>query len=334
MQVAIIGGGSWGTTVASLVAAHTDTFLWAREAEVVAAVNERHENTVFLPGVALPPTLRATDALDEALDGAEVVVMGVPAQHFRSVFTQMAPLLSTEVPVLSLVKGIEKGSLQRMTEIVRAVHDHDPRRLGVLTGPNLAREVAAGQPSATVVAFGDDEWARRLQQLFLSPSFRVYTNPDVVGCEIAGAVKNVIAIAAGIVHGLGFGENTKAALLTRGLAELARLGTALGGQPITFLGLAGNGDLVATCSSPQSRNRTVGTELGRGRPIEEIVAEMQMVAEGVETTSSVLALAERVDVEMPIASEVAAVIHEHRSPIEAVGALMGREPKSELDDLA
>jgi glycerol-3-phosphate dehydrogenase (NAD(P)+) len=333
LRVAVVGAGSWGTTVASLVAGHADTRLWAREVEVVEAVNQRHENTLFLPDIALSPALRATGALEEALDHADVVVMGVPAQHFRGVFTQAADLLPSDTPVVSLVKGIERDTLQRMTEIVRDLNDHDPRRVGVLTGPNLAREVAVGQPSATVVALVDDEWSRRLQHLFMSPTFRVYTNQDVVGCELAGAVKNVIAIAAGIVHGLGFGENTKAALLTRGLAELARLGTALGGQPLTFLGLAGNGDLVATCSSPQSRNRTVGTELGRGRAIEDIVADMHMVAEGVETTSSVLALAERVNVEMPIARQVAAVIHEHLPPLDALAALMEREPKPELDDL-
>lgn len=333
MRVSVVGAGSWGTTVASLLAERTETVIWAREPEVAAAINERHENPWFLQGAELTAALRATDDLTDALNGAEMVLMAVPSQFFRSVAERAAGALSPATPVVSLVKGIEAHTLARMTEIVREVVGTHPEALGVLTGPNLAREVIARQPSATVVAIPDPDLARRLQHLLSSPTFRVYTNPDVVGCEISGSVKNVIAIGAGIAHGLGFGENTMAALITRGLAELARLGVALGGEPLTFLGLAGNGDLVATCSSAKSRNRHVGTELGRGRPLAEIEAEMNMVAEGVRTAPSVLALAERVGVEMPIAEQVAAVLYEGRAPLDALAELMGREPKAELHEL-
>jgi glycerol-3-phosphate dehydrogenase (NAD(P)+) len=337
MRLAVVGAGSWGTVLASLAASPDESgaasaMLWAREPEVAAAVNERHVNPIFLPGHQLDATLRATTSLGDALDGVDAVIMAVPSQFFRSVFRDVARLLPPAVPVISVVKGIERGSLLRMTEIMGEESDHDPSLLGVLCGPNIAREVAAGQPAATVVALSDDLWSRRLQRRLNSPTFRVYTNPDVVGCEISGAVKNVIAIAAGIADGLGYGVNTKAALLTRGLAELARLGTALGGQPLTFLGLAGNGDLVATCSSDKSRNHRVGVELGHGRRAEEIVGEMQMVAEGVEATPGVLALAQRTGVEMPIARQVGAVLAGERTAAEAVELLMGREPRPELDD--
>lgn len=337
LRVAVVGAGSWGTTLAGLLASGSRegpgvrTMLWAREQEVVDSLNESHVNPLFLPEHPLPPSLVATRSFTEALDGADAVVMAVPSQFFRAVFREVAPLLPAAAPVLSVVKGIERGSLQRMTEIMAAESDHDGSLIGVLTGPNVAREVAAGQPAATVVALADERWARRLQQRFMTPTFRVYTNPDVVGCEVAGAVKNVIAIAAGIADGLGFEANTKAALLTRGLAELARLGVALGGQPLTFLGLAGNGDLVATCTSEKSRNHRVGFQLGRGRSVDEIVHAMHMVAEGVETTPGILALAELAGVEMPIAREVEAVINGTRSPLEAVEILMGRPPRPELD---
>jgi glycerol-3-phosphate dehydrogenase (NAD(P)+) len=336
LRIAVIGAGSWGTTLAALAAhgAGEDagaTVLWAREPEVVDTVNRSHTNPRFLPDYRLPPTLRATASLADALAGADAVIMAVPSQHFRSVFREVAPLLPPAGPVLSVVKGIERGSLLRMTEVIDEESGHDPALVGVLSGPNVAREVAAGQPAATVIALRDPLWAPLLQARFMSPSFRVYTNPDVVGCEIAGAVKNVIAIAAGIADGLGFGANTKAALLTRGLAEMARLGTAIGGQPLTFLGLAGNGDLVATCCSDNSRNHRVGVELGRGHPIEEIVRDMHMIAEGVDTTPGVLALAAEAGVEMPIAAEVHAVLQRRRTPREAVDVLMGREARPELD---
>ena len=333
-RVCVVGGGSWGTTFAALACEQAETWLWAREAEVVEAVNERHENPLFLAGVGLPPALRATDSLADAVTGAELVVMAVPAQFIDGVAEVLAAQVPPDRPLLSLAKGIEIGSLRRPTEVLTdALPRHDRRRVGVLSGPNLAREIAVGQPSATVVAMADQPSAERIQALLTSDRFRVYTSGDVVGCEIGGAVKNVIAIAAGMVDGLGHGWNTRAALITRGLAELTRLGVALGGDPLTFLGLAGNGDLIATCCSSQSRNRTVGVALGEGKNIDEVVASMQMVAEGVRSAPAVLALAERHGIEMPITAEVVAAIEGRRTPAEVARALMRRTPTSELHDL-
>lgn len=333
MRVTVVGAGSWGTTIAALAARHAAVTLWARRPELAAAISERHENADYLPGVALPEGLRCTADLEAAVQGAEVVVMGVPSHGFRGVLTQAAPSIRPGVPVLSLTKGIERDSLQRMTEVVIEVLDAPPHRVGVLTGPNLAQEVIAGQPTATVVAVEDPWEAERLQRLFMSPTLRVYTNPDVVGCESAGAVKNVMAIAAGMASGLGYGDNSMAATVTRALAELTRLGVAMGGNPSTFAGLAGMGDLVATCISAKSRNRTVGHALGTGRSLDEIVADMNMVAEGVKTTGAVLALADRHGVDMPIATMVGAVLYEGRSPADVVEALMTRQARSEVEPL-
>jgi Glycerol-3-phosphate dehydrogenase len=330
-RIAVIGAGSWGTTVGAIAAVNADAVLWARDPEVAAQIDKEHHNLHYLADIALPESLHATSDLIEACRGADVVVMGVPSHGFRSVLETAAPVIGADVPVLSLSKGVEQGSLLRMTEVVADVLvGHRPDRIGVLTGPNLAREVALGQPTASVVAIEDAAVATQLQGLFMTSTFRVYTNPDVVGCEIAGALKNVIALAAGIAHGLGYGDNTKAALITRGLAELARLGSALGGDPMTFSGLAGMGDLVATCTSEKSRNRTVGVALGQGRKLEAIVTEMKMVAEGVKTTEAVLELAARHGIEMPIAEQVGAVLYEGRTPAEIVPALMLREAKPEL----
>ena len=317
--------------MAALVAAHASTVLWVRGPELAATIASTHENPQYLPGVALPPELRATASLEEACSGADVVVVGVPSHGFRAVLTDAVPFIGSAASIISLSKGVEQGTNLRMTEVVADVLDgHDAGRIGVLSGPNLAREVAAGQPTATVVAVRDDAVAGQLQQLFMSSTFRVYTNPDVIGCEIAGALKNVIAIGAGMADGLDYGDNTKAALMTRGLAELARLGVALGGEPLTFAGLAGMGDLIATCSSPQSRNRHVGVELGRGRTLDEIVAEMNMVAEGVKTTGAVLDLAAREKVEMPLAEFVGRVLYQGARPADLVPELMGRRAKPEL----
>ena len=330
-RVAVIGAGSWGTAVGAIAAVNADATLWARDPAVAARIDGEHANADYLPGIALPDALHATSDLLEAVTGADVIVMGVPSHGFRDVLATAAPAIGTDVPILSLSKGVEQGTVLRMTEVIADVlPEHDPDRIGVLTGPNLALEVALGQPAATVVAIGDPTTAEELQHVFMTATFRVYTNPDVVGCEIAGALKNVIALAAGIAHGLGYGDNTKAALITRGLAELARLGIALGGDPLTFSGLAGMGDLVATCTSEKSRNRTVGVALGQGRKLDDIVAEMKMVAEGVKSTQAVLELAARHDVEMPIAEQVGAVLYEGRTPAEIVPALMLREAKPEL----
>jgi glycerol-3-phosphate dehydrogenase (NAD(P)+) len=334
-SVAVIGAGSWGTTVAAIMSEHATTTLWGRNPALVDEIAQRHENSHYLAGIALPETLRATTELDAACTAADVVVMAVPSHGYRAVLEVAAPLIAADVPVVSLAKGIERGTLLRMTEVTLDVlTGHDPRRVAVLTGPNLAREVAEGQPAASVIACRDEETARELQQLCMSRSFRVYTNPDVVGCEVAGAMKNVIAIAAGTAAGLGYGDNTQAALITRGLAEVARLGVALGGEPLTFAGLAGLGDLVATCTSPKSRNRSVGFELGRGRSLDEIVEESTMVAEGVRSTAALLELAARAGIEMPIASMVGAVLYDGRRPAELVPELMLREAKAELHGLS
>ncbi len=330
MPVAIIGAGSWGTTVAAIAATHGPTVLWARRPELAQAIDAGHENPDYLAGQPLPETLHATSDLGEALDGADAVVMGVPSHGYRAVLTEAAALIGRDVPILSLSKGIEQETLMRMTEVTHDVlPDHPAGLIGVLSGPNLAKEVIAGQPAATVIAMTDDDAAQRLQQVFMTPTFRVYTNRDVIGCEAAGALKNVMAIAAGMAHGLGFGDNTLATLITRALAELTRLGEAMGGEPLTFAGLAGMGDLIATCMSSQSRNHRVGYGLGQGRKLDDIVNEMNMVAEGVKSTRGVLALAARHGVEMPIAEQVGKVLYEGKHPKIAVGELMTREAKSE-----
>jgi glycerol-3-phosphate dehydrogenase (NAD(P)+) len=327
-RTAVIGAGSWGTAVAGLAAHNSPTVLWARRPDLAEAISSTHVNRDYLPDYQLPKSLRATSSLEEALDGAEVVVMGVPSHGFRQILGEVKSFLADRVPIVSLTKGVEQQTLKRMTEVIEDVLPDHPR--GVLTGPNLAKEVMAGWPAASVVAFEDEGIATELQRLFGTDAFRVYTNPDVVGCEVGGALKNVIAIAAGIADGMGFGDNTRAALITRGLHELTRLGVALGGEPLTFAGLAGMGDLVATCISRQSRNRHVGEALGRGQTIDEIVAAMNMVAEGVKSSKAVLDLSVRVGVEMPIAEQVVAVLYEGKEASEIVPALMQREAKSEL----
>jgi glycerol-3-phosphate dehydrogenase (NAD(P)+) len=333
-RVAVIGAGSWGTAVAAIAAGNAPTVLWARREALAERIGAYHENTDYLAGIRLPESLASTASLAGACADADVIVLGVPSHGLRSVLSEAAPAIAPNAAIVSLAKGIEQGSLARMTEVAcEILADHDHARVGVLTGPNLAREVAAGQPTASVVAVADSATADKLQQLFFSPTFRVYTNPDVVGCEMAGALKNVLAIGAGIADGLGYGDNTKAALMTRGLAELARLGVAMGGDPLTFAGLAGMGDLIATCSSPQSRNRHVGAELGKGRALDDIVSEMNMVAEGVKTTAAVLELATRHGVELPLASFVGRVLYEGAQPADLVPELMLRKAKSELHGL-
>jgi glycerol-3-phosphate dehydrogenase (NAD(P)+) len=317
--------------MAAMCAHKAPTALWARRPDLSAAIEAARRNTDYLPDLVLPDALRATSALAEAVDGAEVVVMAVPSHGFRAVLAQAMPAMGAGVPVVSLTKGVEQGSLARMTEVIAEVAPAHP--FAVLTGPNLVGEIVAGHPTASVIATVDRALASGLQQLFSTGAFRVYTNPDVVGCELGGALKNVAAIAAGIADGMGFGDNTRAALITRGVAELTRLGVALGGQPMTFGGLTGMGDLVATCCSRQSRNRWVGEELAKGRPLAEITAGTRMVAEGVRTSDAVVELAARVGVEMPIADQVVAVLHGITPADEVVAALMGREMKPELHGL-
>lgn len=326
--MSVIGAGSWGTTVAALASVNTPTVLWARRPELAQQINAAHVNADYLPAFTLPSQLRATSSIEEAVRDTDVLVMAVPSHGFRAVAVEAAPHLRPWVPVLSLSKGLERETLMRMTEV--AAETMPGRPVGVLTGPNLAKEILSGQPAASVVAMPDSTIATELQRILTQPNLRVYTNPDVVGCEIAGIVKNVIAIAAGMAEGMEFGDNTRATLITRGLAEMSRLGVAMGGDPFTFAGLAGMGDLIATCSSKQSRNNSVGLALGRGQVIGDIVASMNMVAEGVKSSPSVLDLARRYGVEMPITEQVVAVCHQGRSAPEALAALMSRSSKSEL----
>jgi glycerol-3-phosphate dehydrogenase (NAD(P)+) len=334
MNVGVIGAGAWGTTLASLLSARAVARLWALEPEVVASVTQTRQNPLFLDGFRLPDKLAVTNRLDEALDHADVVVVAVPSQHLRATMTAAQPFVPSQATVVSVAKGIELHTGKRMTEVLSEVLvGHDRDGIGVLSGPNLAREIIGGQPAATCVAFADLDRAMSIQRLFGGDALRVYTSDDVVGCEIGGAAKNVIAIAAGVADGLGFGTNTKAALVTRGLAELTRLGVALGGRPLTFLGLAGNGDLIATCSSPLSRNRRFGEELARGRPVEDMIGATSSVAEGVDTAPALLALASKVDIEMPICDAVHALLRGVISPKDVVAMMMGRAPQQELHGL-
>ena len=329
VRVVVVGAGSWGTTVASLAAANTPTVLWSRRADVAEAINDSHENPRYLPGFRLHPALRASSSLATVVEQADVLVMGVPTHGFRSTLADLAPHLRPWVPIVSLAKGFEQGTNLRMTEVVHQVLPGHPA--GVLTGPNLAKEILAGHPAAAVLAMTDETIAERLQVLFATNEFRVYTNTDVVGCEVAGALKNVIALAAGMADGLGAGDNTRAAVITRGLSEITRLGVAMGGRPSTFAGLAGMGDLVATCVSQQSRNRYVGEQLGRGRCLDDIVAEMHQVAEGVKAVPVVHELAGLFGVDLPIVAEMYAVI-EHGASAEAVSrGLLQRKPGREVD---
>lgn len=329
--VCVVGGGSWGTALAGVLAGNGhDTVLWAREAEVVDEVNARHTNRDFLPDVELPPSLRAENDLDAALHGAAFVISVVPSQFAGSVWARAADGLAPEAVVVSATKGIELESLRRMDEVVGAHLDPRQRaRFTVFSGPSFAAEVARRQPTAVVAASSDPASARAVQTLFQNPYLRVYTNADVIGVELGGALKNVMALAAGVAVGLGFGHNTMAALVTRGLAEMARLGVAMGARRETFAGLAGMGDLVLTCTGDLSRNRTVGVRLGQGELLDDILSEMRAVAEGVKTAEAVVRLARRHQVEMPIAQEVHAMLVEGRPPREALDNLMSREPKPE-----
>jgi glycerol-3-phosphate dehydrogenase (NAD(P)+) len=327
--VTVVGAGSWGTTVGHLCARNGETTLWARDAEVADEITHKHLNSRYLSGCDLHPDLRATDDLHRAVRRADVLVMAVPSHGFRETLVACVPHLRAWVPVVSLTKGLEQGTHLRMTQIVQELLPGHP--YGVLTGPNLAKEILAGDAAASVVAMSDATVARELQAVFGSRLFRVYRNDDVVGCEVAGALKNVVAIAAGMADGLGTGDNTRAMVITRGLAELSALGVVLGGQARTFSGLAGMGDLVATCVSPQSRNRHVGEQLGRGLTIEQIQAEMHMVAEGVRTARVVHDLADEYGLDMPIAEQVYHVCHEGRTAAEAYRGLLPEGRRHEFD---
>jgi glycerol-3-phosphate dehydrogenase (NAD(P)+) len=328
IRVTVLGAGSWGTTVASLSARNAHTTLWARRPEVAQEVEAEHRNSRYLGDLDLHPELRATADLEAAVSQADVLVVGVPSHGFRAALEEAAPYVRPWIPIVSLTKGLEQGTDLRMTQVIDQVLPGHPA--GILAGPNLAREVLQGYAAAAAIAMPDEHVAASLQRLFAQRVYRVYTNTDVCGSELGGALKNVIAIAAGMAEGLGVGDNTRALTVTRGLAELTRLGVALGGQPATFAGLTGMGDLIATCMSPLSRNRTVGERLARGQTIEEITADMNMVAEGVKTCRVVMDLAERHGVEMPIAAEVDGVVNDGRSPSEAFRGLLRTQPTSEI----
>jgi glycerol-3-phosphate dehydrogenase (NAD(P)+) len=319
MRVTVLGGGSWGTTVAALAAVHNPTILWARSAVVAKEVAERHTNEGYLPGFTQPEQLAGTADIEEAVGEADVLIVGVPSHGFREALRHAAPHVRPWIPVVSLTKGFEQGSLLRMTEVIKDVMPGHPA--AALTGPNLAKEIMAGQAAASVIATEDLSVAGALQAVLQRGVFRVYTNHDVIGCEVGGALKNVIAIAAGMAQGVGVGDNTRAAVIARGLAELSRLGVAMGGEAATFAGLAGMGDLIATCVSPQSRNRYVGEQLGRGRKLPDILEEMTMVAEGVKTASTVMELSERHGVEMPICTEIYKVLQGQGTPTGAYRGL-------------
>ncbi|MFI6349807.1 NAD(P)H-dependent glycerol-3-phosphate dehydrogenase [Streptomyces sp. NPDC050560] len=328
--MAIYGAGSWGTAFAVILGdAGCKTTLWARRQDVADAINTTRTNPDYLPDATLAGNVRATTSAAEAAEGADFTVLAVPAQTLRGNLARWGPLLAPDTVLVSLIKGVELGSAMRMTEVVEDVTGIGADRAAVVTGPNLAREIAARMPAAAVVACRSEDVAKRLQAACHTPYFRPYTNTDVVGCELGGAVKNVIGLAVGIADGMGLGDNAKGSLITRGLAETTRLGLAMGADPMTFSGLAGLGDLVATCSSPLSRNHTFGANLGGGMSLEEAVAATRQTAEGVKSCESVLDLARRHRVDMPITETVAGIVHEGLSPVVAVKELMGRSAKPE-----
>ncbi len=327
LRVAVIGAGSWGTTVASVAARHNDTMIWARRDDIAAEINSEHTNSTYLGDAALPKTLRATSDLEEAVVFSDVLVMGVPSHTMRDVLGDVSKWIRPWVPVVSLAKGLEQDTMLRMTEIIGEVLPGHPA--GALTGPNIAKEIMAGYAAASVIAMDSPRVVREIQKVFTTGLFRVYTNADVVGCEVGGALKNVIAIAAGMADGVGVGDNTRAAVITRGLAELSRLGEAMGGKPSTFSGLAGMGDLLVTSISPHSRNRHVGEELGKGRTLQEILDDMHMVAEGVKTSKVVMELADRLGLDMPIAAEVYEVVHGDSTAMRAYRGLVHHEAGAE-----
>ncbi len=332
-KIAIIGGGSWGTALALVLSRsrrpHTIS-LWVHDAELASLVRKSRENTVYLPGFALPPEVEITSDIAAALAGAEIVVGVIPSAHAREVYTTIRPHLKPATAIVSATKGIEHTSLFRMSELIEELFTGRPSmKVAVLSGPSFAVEAARGDPTAVAIASHDSALATEIQEEFAGASFRLYTNDDVTGVELGGAVKNIIAIAAGVCAGLGLGSNTTAALVTRGLAEMTRLAVAMGGRRDTMAGLAGIGDLVLTCTGALSRNRAVGVELGKGRSIKEILSTTRMVAEGVGTTEATRELARRAAVEMPITDQMYAVLYEGRSPKEAIRELMERRLKSE-----
>ncbi|HEU4424886.1 MAG TPA: NAD(P)H-dependent glycerol-3-phosphate dehydrogenase [Pilimelia sp.] len=329
-RAAVLGAGSWGTAFAKVLAdAGTDVTIWSRREQVAAAIRAYGTNPDYLPAVRLPERVSATSIAADAIKDADVVVLAIPSQTLRGNLAEWASYIAPDATLVSLMKGIELGTTRRMSEVIVETAQVATDRVVVVSGPNLAAEIAAEQPAATVVACTDVERATVVQRAITTPYFRPYTNDDVIGCELGGAVKNVIALAYGIATAMRLGDNTKATLITRGLAETARLGVALGADPLTFAGLAGLGDLVATCSSPLSRNRTFGEHLGRGETLEQAQAATRQTAEGVKSCLAIRDLARSHGVEMPITEQVERVCHEGVDPRTAVAALMSRETKPE-----
>ncbi|MEU3371662.1 NAD(P)H-dependent glycerol-3-phosphate dehydrogenase [Streptomyces sp. NPDC006711] len=329
-KAAVYGTGSWGTAFAMVLAdAGCDVTLWARRPDIVEAVNSTRVNPDYLPGIELPASVRATTDPAEAAAGADFTVLAIPSQTLRDNLAAWAPLLAPDTVLVSLMKGVELGTAKRMSEVIAEVAKVADDRVAVVTGPNLAKEIAGRMPAAAVVACREEAVAQRLQAACHTPYFRPYTNTDVVGCELGGAVKNVIGLAVGIADGMGLGDNAKGSLITRGLAETTRLGLAMGADPLTFSGLAGLGDLVATCSSPLSRNHTFGTNLGKGMTLQETIAVTRQTAEGVKSCESVLDLARRHAVDMPITETVVGIVHEGKPPVVALKELMSRSAKAE-----
>ncbi|MFE6911065.1 NAD(P)H-dependent glycerol-3-phosphate dehydrogenase [Streptomyces erythrochromogenes] len=330
VKATVFGTGSWGTAFAIVLAdAGCEVTLWGRRAEVVDAINTGRTNPDYFPDVELPANIRATGDPAEAAAGADFTVLAVPSQTLRDNLAAWTPLLASDTVLVSLMKGIELGTAKRMSEVIEEVAKVPAERIAVVTGPNLAAEIAARQPAASVVACVDEAVAQRLQAACHTAYFRPYTSTDVIGCELGGAVKNVIGLAVGIADGMGLGDNTKGSLITRGLAEATRLGVAMGADPLTFSGLAGLGDLVATCSSPLSRNHTFGTNLGRGMTLEETIAVTKQTAEGVKSCQSVADLAGRHGVDMPITETVVDIVHHGKPTLVALKELMGRSAKPE-----
>ncbi|WP_299438671.1 NAD(P)H-dependent glycerol-3-phosphate dehydrogenase [uncultured Aquimarina sp.] len=329
LKVGLLGGGSWGTTVASLTAKNSDTIIWARNPETVDEINAYKTNEKYLPDAKLTSSLKASNSIQETVEKADVIVMGVPAQSMRKVLEDAKPYIRPWVPIINLAKGLEIGTKMRMTEIIEEIMPGHPA--GVLTGPNLAKEIHFGKAAAAVIAMVDDTIAKKLQSVFSSGLFRVYTNNDVIGCELGGALKNIMAIATGMGDGAFAGDNTRSALITRGLSELTRLGVAMGGKNRTFAGLAGMGDLVATCSSSKSRNYQVGFQLGKGKSLQEIINEMNEVAEGVKTAKVIIELAKDYDIDMPISQEVYKVLYEGNTVNDAFRGLLKYEVGSEKE---
>ncbi|QTD38576.1 NAD(P)H-dependent glycerol-3-phosphate dehydrogenase [Polaribacter batillariae] len=329
LKVGLLGGGSWGTTVASLTAKNSETTLWARNPETVKEINEHNSNEKYLPNAKLHKGLKASNSIKETVQNADVIVMGIPSQHFRAVLLEAKPYIRPWVPIVSLAKGLEISTKMRMTQIIEELMPGHPA--GVLTGPNLAKEIHFGKAAAAVISTADKTIAKKLQTVFSSGLFRVYTNTDVIGSELGGALKNVMAIATGMGDGANAGDNTRSALITRGLSELTRLGIAMGGKRRTFSGLTGLGDLVATCSSSKSRNHHVGFQLGKGKKLEVIIKDMNEVAEGVKTTKVVMELAKDYNVDMPITKEVYKVLYEGNTVFDAFRGLITHEVGSEKE---